>query len=211
MSSSGFFTKLQHSCDTFSKEFNRIPESRVATLKNIGSYIREKRDRNELVNLIVICTHNSRRSHMGQLWLSMAATWYGIEGLQVYSGGTEATAFHPNAVAALRRTGFDLTRVGKGSNPVYEAKIGEEFEPLQLFSKVYSDSHNPRKNFAAIMVCSEADEACPIVFGADRRFSLPFDDPKNFDNTDLEVEKYDEACRLIAREMLLAVRCATER
>ena len=75
----------------------------------------------------------------------------------------------------------------------------------QAFSKKYDSEPNPQQEFAAIMVCTDADEKCPIVFGTDFRFPLPFDDPKAFDNTDLEAAKYDERCRDIAREMLFCL------
>jgi hypothetical protein len=51
------------------------------------------------------------------------------------------------------------------------------------------------------MVCAEANESCPIVPGADFRLGLPYQDPKAFDNTPQQNEKYDERCRQIAREM----------
>ena len=71
-----------------------------------------------------------------------------------------------------------------------------------MFSKKYDHSQNPQNAFAAIMVCSNADEACPFIPGADARFSLPFQDPKQHDNTPQEGRQYDERCRQIAREML---------
>lgn len=55
------------------------------------------------------------------------------------------------------------------------------------------------------MVCSSADKGCPIVFGCDFRLSLPYDDPKDFDDTDLEEEKYDERVRQIGREFLFSL------
>ena len=45
-------------------------------------------------------------------------------------------------------------------------------------------------------------KVCPIVAGADFRIALPFEDPKAFDDTPLESEKYTERCRQIGREML---------
>ena len=74
-----------------------------------------------------------------------------------------------------------------------------------MFSKKYADKTNPQEKFAAILVCSSADKGCPVVFGADARFAIPFDDPKSFDDTPQESEKYLERCRQIAREMFFVM------
>jgi arsenate reductase (thioredoxin) len=153
------------------------------------------------VQPLFICTHNSRRSHMAQLWLNTAAGFYGIDGIRPYSGGTETTAFNKNAVAALQRSGFSFTEMEHEGQKVYIATTrGGSIERL-MFSKKFDDKVNPKKNFFAVMVCSEADESCPIVPGADNRISLPYDDPRYFDGTPSVDVKYDETSRLIAREM----------
>jgi arsenate reductase len=54
------------------------------------------------------------------------------------------------------------------------------------------------------MTCTHADENCPLVAGADVRISLPYDDPKAFDNTPLEAAKYTERVHEIGREILYA-------
>jgi hypothetical protein len=122
-----------------------------------------------------------------------------------YSGGTEATAFNPRAVAAIRRAGFAVETIAEGDNPVYGVRYMDEMEPMPCFSKVYDRPPNPQQGFAAVMTCSAADEACPIVFGAANRIAIPFDDPKPFDGNEQEAAKYDERCRQIAREMLYVV------
>ena len=120
-----------------------------------------------------------------------------------FSGGTEATAFNPRAVAALVRIGLDIsTATPEASNPVYEIKWMETQESYPAFSKKYDHAVNPQSDFAAIMVCTEADAGCPFVAGCDFRLPLPYDDPKAFDGTELESQKYDERCRQIGREML---------
>ncbi len=197
MSKANFFEALGRYLSSLSAGFDGIPEPRKAILQRLADYIRERRPE---ARLVVICTHNSRRSHLGQLWAAAAAAWYGIEGLESFSGGTEATAFNPNAVAALRRAGFQIERKTGGKNPVYGAAYSEEGPALEVFSKRFDDDANPARDFAAIMVCSEADEACPLVPGAALRLSLPFEDPKRADGTPEEQQAYDEACRLIARE-----------
>lgn len=171
------------------------PDRRVI-LDEIAEYIRSK----EAASLVFICTHNSRRSHFAQVWAAVAADYFDLKKIKTYSGGTEATAFHPNALAALRRAGFDIKDPG-GENPHYELVFSKDRPALVCFSKLYSDATNPQKEFAAVMVCSDADEGCPLVFGAERRFSLPYNDPKTADGSAEENSTYDERCLEIAAEM----------
>jgi arsenate reductase len=148
-----------------------------------------------------ICTHNSRRSHFGQVWAAVAAAHFGLENITTFSGGTEATAFNPRAVAALERAGFSIENPG-GDNPKYKVRFGEAADALTCFSKKYDDASNPQKGFVAVMTCSDADRNCPIVPGAVARFATPYVDPKEADNTPQETARYDERCKQIATEML---------
>jgi protein-tyrosine-phosphatase len=197
--------QLQTQCAEFEKEFGLIPEARQQALAALGEYIAQQIKAGETARLTVICTHNSRRSHIGQLWLSAAAAYYGLAGVHAFSGGTEATAFNLSAVAAMRRAGFIILGSESELNPRYVAKLGEGLPETTLFSKRYDDPANPQQGFAAIMVCSDADEACPFIPGADRRFAIRYDDPKAADGTAAEAATYDERCRQIGREMLYAV------
>lgn len=189
-------------------EFSQIPDARKDILEKLARYVTELHRAGQPVKLTVICTHNSRRSHMGQLWALVAAAWYGVEGVQSFSGGTEATAFHPNAVAALQRAGFRISREMEGANPEYAVRYSDDLPPERAFSKRFDDAANPAQGFAAILVCSEADEACPFVPGADVRIALPFEDPKHADGSPDEQQAYDTACRLIARELFFAMEIA---
>jgi arsenate reductase len=155
------------------------------------------KDSNE-VQAIFICTHNSRRSHLSQIWAQLAAWQYGIP-MKCYSGGTEATAFYPSAVAALASAGCTISREGD-QNPCYQIQPDEK-HVIRSFSKKFDDPSNPQRDFIAFMTCSDADENCPIVPGALHRISLYYDDPKSFDGTDLEQVKYSERCFQIASEM----------
>jgi protein-tyrosine-phosphatase len=202
--------QLQSYCAALEGEFDHIPDARKQELAGLGNYIFEKRQAGEPVQLTVICTHNSRRSHIGQLWLSAAAVYYGVPGVSAYSGGTEATAFNPRAVAAMRRAGFEIAEGKAGKNPHYKVTLGAGLEEMTLFSKRYDDAANPRQGFAAIMVCSDADEACPFIPGAEKRMAIRYDDPKISDGTPAETATYDERCRQIGREMLFAMRHAKQ-
>ncbi len=191
-------------------EFATIPAERKIQLEKLSAYLRKKNTSGSPISLNVICTHNSRRSHLGQAWLWAGAHYLGWDTLRTFSGGTEATALHPNAAAALARAGFLLEQPNDGPNPRYQLRNREEGAALTLYSKVFNDEANPKDHFAAIMVCTDADEACPFVPGAEARYSLPFEDPKRFDNTDQVEAGYDEACRLIARDFFYALHQAAQ-
>lgn len=188
-------------------EFDLIPESRKQELKNLALTIKESLVLFGRADLTIICTHNSRRSQLGQLWLKVAALYYGIENIYTYSGGTEATAFNIRMINALKDFGFNVKTLDETSNPKYHIKLADDDETMDiLYSKVYSESYNPQQNFIAIMVCNSADKGCPLVVGAFKRVSLPYLDPKAFDDTDLEKEKYLEKVSEIGREMLFILK-----
>lgn len=184
------------------QEFDQISAERKGALRELVDFVSERVRDQEKARLTFICTHNSRRSHISQLWAQTAAYYYRVPGIETYSGGTESTAFNPRAVAAMRRAGFLIDAPNESGNPTYQVRFEPGMAPIECFSKVYDETPNPTEDFAAIMTCSSADEACPVVFGSAAHISLPFEDPKAFDGTDQETEKYDERCRQIAREML---------
>jgi arsenate reductase len=186
-------------------EFDDIPANRRAKLDELAAYIRNQRDAGKPVRLVFICTHNSRRSHMAQLWAAAAAASYEIGDVETFSGGTDATAFNPRAVAALERAGFEIkTSARAAANPMYLVRLSPASAALECFSKVYGQSPNPTTDFCAVMTCAAADEACPRVPGATLRLAIPYDDPKLADGTPDEAATYDERCAQIAREMLFA-------
>ena len=183
-------------------DFDRIPDERKKTLEKLAAFVEKRQKAGEEAKLIFICTHNSRRSHLAQVWAQTAAGFYGVPMVATYSGGTEATAFNPRGVAALKRAGFRVEKETNDSNPVYNLAHHDGAAPMRAFSKVYSDEPNPKRDFCAVMTCSQADKACPSVTGASMRIAIPYEDPKAFDDTPQETEKYDERCRQIALEML---------
>jgi len=199
--------KVEDTCQTLEKEFSLISAERKRTLYQLSEYISHKFQNQETPQLIVICTHNSRRSHLGQIWLSVSADYYNLPKLATFSGGTEATAFNIRAVNAMKKLGFEIESKEQKSpsNPIYEVNWLDEDTPYAAFSKKYDHPPNPFQNFGAIMVCTSADRGCPVISGADFRLALPFDDPKAFDETPLEATKYLERGRQIGREMLYAL------
>ena len=178
-----------------------VSEERKVVLKPLADYIQNKINANEKIRLNFICTHNSRRSHLSQIWAQTMAFHFGIQNVYCYSGGTEATALFPKVAETLSHQGFQIEKVSQEQNPVYAVKFDDNEHPIIGFSKTYFDDFNPKSNFAAIMTCSNADEGCPMVFGAEARFPIKYEDPKAFDGTELMNEKYAERSLQIASEM----------
>ncbi|MCF0041443.1 protein-tyrosine-phosphatase [Dyadobacter fanqingshengii] len=194
--------KLSAYIETVKANFSKIPLDRIEELDKIAAFIQKQVNASQPVQLTYICTHNSRRSHFGQIWAAVAGAYYNIPNVKTYSGGTEATAFNERAVAACERAGFEITKTSEGKNPVYHVSYGADTEPVKAFSKKYDEASNPQSDFCAIMTCSQADEACPVVKGSTARVAVPYDDPKAFDGTPQETVKYDERCKQIATETL---------
>lgn len=177
-----------------------LQPERVHILDQLVAYCSGKLKSKEELNLLFICTHNSRRSHFSQIWAQVAAHYYGFNQIKTYSGGTAATAFNERAVAALVRAGMKIENPG-GKNPHYKVHFDEATPAIEAFSKKFDESPNPKQNFCAVMTCSSADADCPVVFGADGRVALLYVDPKASDGTDAEASTYDERCLQIATEL----------
>ena len=193
------FLDLKNTIATISKI--SVSNERKEVLKPLIDYIQNKVNTNEEIRLNFICTHNSRRSHLSQIWAQTMAFHYGIQKVFCYSGGTEATAMFPKVVETLTNQGFEIQKLNEAQNPVYVVKFDANQHPIICFSKSYFDDFNPKNNFGAIMTCNNADEGCPMVFGAEARFPIKYDDPKAFDGTKLMNEKYTERSLQIASEM----------
>lgn len=195
------FQTIQERCEALINNFKEIPAERKELLEKIAAYISGKITSNEAINLVYVCTHNSRRSHLGQVWAAVAAAYNKIDNVHTFSGGTEATAFNPNAIKAITAAGFTVKKTTETNNPVYEVYFAED-KYTTCFSKVYNHEINPSKNFAAIMTCSDAEDNCPFIPGCDLRIGTTYNDPKAFDNTLLQDEKYTERSNQIALECL---------
>lgn len=196
------YTELQQYLDARASEFHQIPEDRKADLRELAAFIQQELVEGKVPQLTFICTHNSRRSHMAQLWMAAAMAYAQAGRVATYSGGTEVTAFNPRAVKAMRDAGFKMESDAKKNNPNYTVRWSDEQDGTTCFSKHYAHQSNPQTGFAAVMTCSQADEACPIVFGAAARFAMPYEDPKLADDSPKEAERYAERCQQIARELL---------
>jgi arsenate reductase (thioredoxin) len=176
------------------QESRDLPHVRQSNLRVCASILgRELRDRGRL-DLMFICTHNSRRSQMSQLLAQALAHETGLR-LRAYSGGSEATAVSPAAARSLVRAGFVLEGAER-----FRARYAEGHE-LALSSKRWDDPANPRDGFVTITNCARVEESCPSIPGSHTRLALLYDDPRRADETPEEATVYDATRDLIAREL----------
>ncbi|CAM1358836.1 Arsenate reductase [Tenacibaculum sediminilitoris] len=178
-----------------------VSEERKEVLQPLIQYTQKKLDNKEAINLNFICTHNSRRSHLSQVWAQTMAYYYQIPNVYSYSGGTEATAINSTVIDTLVSNGFHIQQLSNGKNAVHSIKYAKNISPIIGFSKKFDDEFNPASAFCAIMTCSQADEGCPFIAGAEKRVSVTYEDPKLFDGTPNEKQKYLERSLQIAAEM----------
>lgn len=184
--------------EILTKEIN---EERKIILQPLIDFIQEKARYQKAININFICTHNSRRSHLAQIWAQTASVHFNILNVNCYSGGTEATALFPKVIETLANAGFESWKLNENENPVYAIKYAKNALPIVGFSKKYDDVFNPVSDFAAIMTCSQADGGCPFIPGAEKRIPITFEDPKIADNTSEQNEIYEERSLQIAAEM----------
>lgn len=182
-------------------DVNSVTDLRKSILQPLVEYIQDKVHKKEVIRLNFICTHNSRRSHLSQVWAQAMAAYFNIPNVVTYSGGTEATALFPMAAQALENSGFKINMIVAGTNPIYSIKYDDNAHPIIGFSKTYDSEFNPTSGFSAIMTCSQADGGCPFIAGAEKRVPITYDDPKAFDHTSQQTEKYHERSLDIATEL----------
>jgi len=183
-----------------------ILKERKKNLIPLVDYIQKNHNHNKTVHLNFICTHNSRRSQFSQVWAYTAAAYYGVKA-NCFSGGVEVTSFNERAVSSLRRSGFIITSQGT-ENPIYQISYGEGASPITIFSKKFDAPENQCDAFAAVMTCGDAEENCPFIPGTEMRIPLIYKDPKAFDDTEVENEKYHECSLEIASELFYVFRKA---
>nr|WP_321223145.1 protein-tyrosine-phosphatase [uncultured Psychroserpens sp.] len=194
---------LYNTIETLINKLNpaTISNNRKAILDPLAEFIQSKVSKNEVARINFICTHNSRRSHLSQVWAQTLAYHFNIKNVFCYSGGTEATALFPTVAQTLKNSGFEVKTISEGKNPIYSIKYAANAHPIIGFSKKFDDDFNPKSGFAAVMTCDSAYEACPLVFGSEKKFPIMFEDPKVFDNTPQQIEKYNERSLQIATEL----------
>ena len=182
-------------------DVHSISEERKSILQPLIDFIQQKANNRQDINLNFICTHNSRRSHLSQIWAQVASGHFNIPNVNCYSGGTEATALFPKVAETLTNQGFNIFKIAESNNPVYAIKYSDNAWPVIGFSKKYDSPFNPVSAFAAIMTCSQADGGCPFIAGAEKRIPITFEDPKISDNTPEQSQVYAERSLKIATEV----------
>jgi arsenate reductase len=193
------FTDIRHIIGSLNTE--TLSVERKLALQPLVDFIQTKISDQQDVRLNFICTHNSRRSHLAQVWAQAMASYFNTKNVFCYSGGTEATALFPVIVQTLENSGFKVKTISTGTNPIYSIKYTDNEPPIIGFSKTYDDDFNPQSEFAAVMTCSHADEGCPYISGTEQRIPVTFEDPKVFDNTPQQTKKYNERSIQIATEL----------
>src|SRR5690606_9602221 len=98
-------------------------------LQPLIDFIQQKVNNGQEINLNFICTHNSRRSHLAQVWAQAAAAHFNIPNVLCYSGGTEETALFPKVAETLTNQGFNILKITEADNPVYAIKFSENALP----------------------------------------------------------------------------------
>jgi hypothetical protein len=193
--------RLRPYVNEVANELDTVSSERKVLLGNIAADIAARLEAGEPAQVTFICTHNSRRSHMSQIWAQTAAYYYGLDNVRAFSGGTEVTACNCRTVTAMRRVGFSIEDATTGDNPLYLVRYADDQPPIRAYSKLYNSDANPKRDFIALMTCSSADRSCPDVKGAIARHAIHYADPRLCDDTPTETAAYNERCREIAREM----------
>ncbi|PQJ73568.1 low molecular weight phosphatase family protein [Polaribacter butkevichii] len=186
----------------FTNAHNKITlsEGRKNLLLEISETISKEYKSEGLVNLNFICTHNSRRSQIAQVWAFFAAHYFDLN-IYSFSGGTEVTSFYRNTIKTLQKASFSFNLEDfSHQNPKYLISFDESSKTILGFSKRYDHVDN-KKPFIAITTCNNADTKCPFIAEAIYRFHLPFVDPKPSDGTPLQKETYLNTNQQIAGEI----------
>lgn len=178
-----------------------VSEERKTVIQPLIEYIQNRLKNKQQININFICTHNSRRSILAQVWAQTASTYFNVPNVSCYSGGTEETALFPIIAETLIRQGFRVFKISEGSNPIQAIKYSDNDFPIIGFSKKHNDPFNPISDFAAVMTCSQADDECPFIARAEKRILITFDDPKDSDFTLEQQTVYDQRSLQIATEM----------
>lgn len=182
-------------------DLSSLCKDRRSLLSPLIEYINNRYKAKKDINLNFICTHNSRRSHMAQIWAQTFSHYFGISSVFCFSGGTEITSVYPMVIRTFDKMGFEIKTSANDFSTVYNIKFASNHSPILSFSKLFNHPINPKTDFAAILTCARADTNCPLIPGAESRISLPYEDPKIFDNTLAEERKYLERSLEIAAEL----------
>ena len=184
----------------------RVDPTRRPALRSCAAAIARQLDARGEVSVVAVCTHNSRRSQLAEVWLAVASAAAGLGGVSVCSGGSDPVAVAPGAIAVLRERGFRVEADTADANPRLRVR-GHGIE-RELYAKPLGEAVAgvPLRGGVALMVCAAADAACPPVPQVGYRARLPFADPRHADGTPGEAAAYRAASDRIEAEMRWLVR-----
>lgn len=206
--------KVEEHLNLLTTGYDMLDETQDAAGRKLVDWIVENYRSGQPLAITCVCTGNSRRSILTATMVNVSAAYYGLPEIRGYSGGTKPSAFNERTVTTLREIGIEVTKLGAEAtrgeaataNPKHRIRWGSgpENSSMQVieFSKKYDDASNPSSGFAALIVCGDAEEDCPLIKGASTRISMPYLDPKAYDGTKLEAQKYAERRDDIGRLML---------
>lgn len=207
------FESLYNFCEKLSSTADEIDAIRLPALTTLADYLTEIYTKEDVSAVVFVCTHNSRRSLIGELMLALCAEYYSLPPLHTYSAGTEATRLSTQACEALTDIGYEI-KIDEStdtSNPIHHFRWSDTMSPHLSFSKKYTHSHLPTSDYCGVMVCNEADAGCPVIQGMAARVSLPYLDPKRMDGTLEQHSAYMRCIREIGREMMWVAHSVKDR
>lgn len=130
----------------------------------------------ERPRVLVLCTHNSARSQMGEALLRKLSAG----SVDVYSAGSDPSSIHPDAVAVMAIYDIDIT--------------GQEAKSVDQFAGESFDY--------VITVCDRVREVCPLFPNDPERIHWSFADPALVEDS----ERRREAFEKTARELTVRLR-----
>lgn len=195
------YNNLKISIEDWNLPFNSFSKKRLKILDQLMVYLKELVAKKLELNVIFVCTHNSRRSQFAQFWLDTFLHNFGIENYNIFSAGTVETEVHKNVISVIEHYGFTVTKDSEINNKKYKIALGKGYE-INLFSKeITSVLEAGLGSFVLIFVCDSAYENCPFVIENQKHFSLTFEDPGRYDEDLNALEYYQKCAYKIAAEM----------
>lgn len=206
--------KVEEHLNLLTTGYDMLDETQDAAGRKLVDWIVENYQPGQPLAITCVCTGNSRRSILAATMARVSAAYYGLPEIRGYSGGTKPSAFNERTVTTLREIGIEITKLDEEAargdaataNPKHRIRWGSGPDDSSMrmveFSKKYDDAANPSSGFAALIVCGDAEEDCPLIKGASTRIAMPYLDPKAYDGSAIEARKYAERRDDIGRLML---------
>ncbi len=184
------FVKITFNMDpVFNKFFSRIDsfnpnQKRKKRLDNIASVINE--NLNKTRSIVFLCTHNSRRSQICEVWGKVFAEIYRKK-ININSAGAFKTVVHSQVYESIVKCGLVVDN---------KKEIFFDKKKFKLNSKTIDSL--TMKNFIAVMTCSNAEKSCPNDPRSIRNIKMFFNDPRIYDETDKMSREYLNTTTYIA-------------